>query len=291
MAPARCVNTIGKIGAGLGMPRRRRNFATSGCEQGASKNIVPAHDSTGPPKKVSRMRRLRLAGIAAVVLVAAAATGFWQLSKSRTFQLFGTIVPRVETTEKVVALTFDDGPTAQYTDAVLAQLVERGVTATFFLTGRETEENPDKARAIAAAGHELGNHSFSHSNMALMGGAAVRDEIERTDRALRAAGQDGPIHFRPPYGKKFFALPRYLEATGRTTVTWDIEPETFDDVAADPKKIADHVLERARPGSIVLLHVMYGSRETSRQALPLIIDGLRGRGFSFVTVSELMAKG
>lgn len=238
-------------------------------------------------------RKFRLAGTAAAVLLVLVAglLGLWQLSKARTFQLFGDIVARVETEEKLVALTFDDGPSAQYTDAVVSTLAGRGVTATFFLTGRETEENPDKARAIAAAGHELGNHSYSHRNMALMGEATVRDEVERTDRALRATGYAGPIHFRPPHGKKLFALPRYLAANERTTVTWDVEPETYDDVAADPQTLAAYVLERTRPGSIVLLHVMYGSRETSRQALPAIIDGLRERGFSFVTVSELMVRG
>lgn len=73
-------------------------------------------------------------------------------------------------------------------------------------------------------------------------------------------------------------------------MTWDVEPETYRDVASDAGRIAEHVFERIQPGSIVLLHVMYGSREESRKAIPLIIDRLRRRGYRFVTVSDLMAR-
>ena len=85
--------------------------------------------------------------------------------------------------------------------------------------------------------------------------------------------------------------PWYLKRAGRITVTWDVEPETYPDIASDAQRIADHVLARVRPGSIVLLHVMYKSREESRKALPIIINGLRERGYEFLTVSELLRRG
>ena len=106
--------------------------------------------------------------------------------------------------------------------------------------------------------------------------------------AIRAAGYDGKILFRPPFCKKLFGLPLYLAKHDRTSVTWDVEPESFDDIAADPQKMTAHVLETTKPGSIIILHVMYDSRESSRQALPHIIDGLKAKGFRFVTVSELL---
>lgn len=236
-------------------------------------------------------RVLKVSGFfaAAVALVFAALYGVWALSRSRDFQLFGELVSRVETPENVIALTFDDGPTAAYTPWVLDLLDARDVDATFFLTGREIGENTDHARAIVAAGHEIGNHTFSHANMTLAGPGKAASEVDRTNEAIRQAGYEGDIHFRPPYGKKLIFLPLHLWKTGQTTIMWDVEPESFEDIASDPDRIAAHVLDQARPGSILILHVMYISREPTRQALPKIIDGLRERGFRFVTVSELLA--
>ncbi|NUL15339.1 polysaccharide deacetylase family protein [Agrobacterium tumefaciens] len=225
---------------------------------------------------------LVLAGLAAVLI------GGHFFSKSRTTQLFGGIIARVETERPVVALTFDDGPSVRFTPDVLTILRERGVKATFFLTGKETEENLPQARMIVSEGHQLGNHSYTHSNMMFMGPARIREEIERTDAAIRAAGYEGEIMFRPPYGKKLLTLPWYLSRHDRKTIMWDVEPESFPDVADDAAALASHVIEQTRNGSIIIMHVMYRSREVSRQALPLIIDGLRQRGFEFVTVAQLL---
>lgn len=225
--------------------------------------------------------------VVAIVLTSAL-VGLWQLSKARTFQLFGEVVSHVPVEEPLVALTFDDGPTAAYTREVLAILAEFGVQATFFVTGREVADNPEEARAIVEAGHELGNHSWSHSNMSLMGLERVAMEVERTDQVIRAAGYEGNIYFRPPYGKKLLTLPWYLSQQGRTTVMWDIEPETYSAIAQSPERITEHILSNVRPGSIILLHLMYGSREASREALPQVISGLQQRGYRLTTVSALM---
>ncbi|UNZ49754.1 polysaccharide deacetylase family protein [Agrobacterium tumefaciens] len=225
---------------------------------------------------------LVLAALAAVLI------GVHFFSKSRTTQLFGGVIARVETERPVVALTFDDGPSVRFTPDVLTILRERGVKATFFLTGKETEENLPQARMIVSEGHQLGNHSYTHSNMMFMGPARIREEIERTDAAIRAAGYEGEIMFRPPYGKKLLTLPWYLSRHDRKTIMWDVEPESFPDVADDAAALASHVIEQTRNGSIIIMHVMYRSREVSRQALPLIIDGLRQRGFEFVTVAQLL---
>ncbi|MDI6026553.1 polysaccharide deacetylase family protein [Corticibacterium sp. UT-5YL-CI-8] len=225
------------------------------------------------------------------VVIATAVVGFYglfQLSKARGFQLFGKLVNRVETQSPVIALTFDDGPTPKFTEPVLELLREKNVKATFFLTSRETEENPTQARAIVAAGHQIGNHTYTHANLTLALPATVSDEIERTDAAIRATGYEGEIVFRPPYGKKLLTLPWYLSQHDRTTVMWDVEPESYPDIANDPEAMTQRVLSEARNGSIVIMHVMYRSREATRQALPNIIDGLRERGFRFVTISELM---
>jgi peptidoglycan/xylan/chitin deacetylase (PgdA/CDA1 family) len=213
----------------------------------------------------------------------------WKLSNARTVQLFGGIVPRVETSEPVVALTFDDGPTARYTDEILAILRDEGVKATFFVVGEALERSPAECQKIVAEGHELGNHSYSHQRMVLKPYSFIRQEIERTDELIRMCGYGGVVHFRSPNGKKLIMLPYYLSRTERNNIFWDVGPEGDRDIAATADKIVETVLQETRQGSIILLHVMYRSRVESRKALPGIIHGLRQQGYRFVTVSELLA--
>lgn len=224
----------------------------------------------------------------AVLLSLALLAGLWPLSKARAFQFFGEIIARAEITQPLIALTFDDGPSRQYTAEVLGILAEEEVVTTFFLTGHEAAANPDLTKAIVSAGHAVGNHSFSHARMILKFPSWVRDELDRTDAQLRAAGDEGPILFRPPYGQKLFTLPWVLAAQDRASIMWDVNVEGEDE---DPKVMADQIIAETQPGSIILMHVMYQSRETSRAALPLVIDGLREKGFTFVSLQDLLAAG
>jgi peptidoglycan/xylan/chitin deacetylase (PgdA/CDA1 family) len=234
------------------------------------------------------MKRI-LATIAVVVAVLFAVSyGLLTLSRSTTYQLFGDIVPRVETNEKVVALTFDDGPTP-LAQEVLQTLAAKNVHATFFLIGAQIGEDPADARAIAASGNQIGNHSWSHDRMVFKTPSFIAREIENTDREIREAGYQGEIQFRPPYGKKLFGLPRYLAQHHRKTIMWDVDPLTDRNVDQSTDRIVPFVLSRVRPGSIVLLHPMYKGREATRAAIGPIIDGLHARGFRFVTVNELLA--
>jgi peptidoglycan-N-acetylglucosamine deacetylase len=215
------------------------------------------------------MRRLPkllvlLAIIGATTLLAAA--GVWKLHNARGFQLAGELVHRVDTEERVVALTFDDGP-SEYVHHILPVLREHGARATFYVIGEALEAHPEAARKVLEEGHELGNHSYSHRRMVLKPRSFIRAEVERTDSLILRVGHRGPITFRPPYGKKLLGLPFYLARTGRTTVMWDVEPDNTDDDARPAGEIVRHALERVRPGSIVLLHPWYESRETTRQAL------------------------
>ncbi|HEX8733842.1 MAG TPA: polysaccharide deacetylase family protein [Pyrinomonadaceae bacterium] len=224
----------------------------------------------------------------AFVLLLGILYGLWEVSKSRTFQFFGEIVPRVETDQKLVALTFDDGPTPEHTGEILRILQEENVKATFFLTGGELKSHPEEGKKIVAAGHEIGNHTYSHARMLLVSSSFVKEEIERTDEMIRAAGYEKPAHFRPPYGKKLLTLPFYLSQTNRKSITWDVEPESFPEIAASTDEIVKHILANTRAGSIILLHVMYDRERKSLKAVKPVIEGLRAKGFQLVTVSELM---
>lgn len=212
----------------------------------------------------------------------------WQISKSRTFQFFGNIINQVETKEKVVALTFDDGPTDK-TEDILRILDNLDVKATFFVTGNELYKNINIGKQIIDNGHELGNHSYSHSQMILKPLSFIKEEIKKTDILIRKTGYKGNIHFRPPFCKKLILLPYYLSKINKKTITWNIEPETYPDVAQSSKKIIKHVTEHIKPGSIILLHVMYDSRIESVNSIKGIVRSLRNKGYSFKTVSELLA--
>ena len=210
----------------------------------------------------------------------------FHISKSRTFQFFGEIHSRVETPEKVLALTFDDGPTRAHTDEILGILREENVRATFYVVGNEIEKNPGELEKITADGHEIGNHTFSHKRMIFVTPSFVRDEIERTDDLIRKAGYQKEITFRPPYGKKMVALPWYLSENKRKTITFDVEPETYVEKSAD---IIKYTVENAKNGSIILLHVAYDNRAESMKSVRPIIKSLREKGFQFKAVSELLA--
>ncbi|MBW4718519.1 polysaccharide deacetylase family protein [Saccharothrix obliqua] len=236
-----------------------------------------------------RARRLTI--ITAVVALVLPLSGFGlsALANSRTFQLFGDLTDRVETDDRVVALTFDDGPDPAGTRPLLDVLAREGVRATFYLTGRELAAHPALGAAIAGAGHEIGNHSYSHERMVFVSPDRVAEEVERTDALIRATGYAGEITFRPPNGKKLLALPKYLAEHGRRTVMWDVEPDSGPDLPASADELARRTADEVRPGSIVLLHGMYPGRALTRDALGPAVERLRERGYRFATVSELLA--
>lgn len=160
---------------------------------------VAALDQTDLEVQVAEMSTL-LRGALVFLVMVIAVTGAQHLHKARTYQPFGELVPRVERTRKVIALTFDDGPTAGYGDQILDLLRQLNIRATFFVNGRDVEAQAELVSRMAAEGHELGNHTYSHARMVLK------------------SGYTGPIHFRPPYGKKLVILPHYLWKTGRKTI-------------------------------------------------------------------------
>ncbi len=198
------------------------------------------------------MRKKEILVASLIIIVALLLTGYglFQISKLRTFQFFGEIVSRGNTNEKVVAFTFDDGPT-KYTEEILHTLNEKHVKATFFVQGSELEKHIQEGKDIVAAGHELGNHTYSHNRMWLKSQKFIADELERTNRLIREAGHDGSIYFRPPYGKKLFGLPWYLSQNNIKTITWDVEPDTY---GTTTDFLVSYTLKNTKPGSIILLH-------------------------------------
>lgn len=233
------------------------------------------------------MKKAILRWITAIVFLISVLYITYDMMNSRTFQVFGEIVPRVETTQKAVALTFDDGPNHK-ADQVIKLLEEEEVRATFFLIGKEMEKYPEETVKLVQAGHQIGNHTYSHQRMVLKTPGFVQSEIERTDTLIHEAGYEGNILFRPPFGKKLVVLPYYLSHANRQSITWDIEPDTYPEIASSPERMIQYVVQKAKPGSIILLHIWHYTDEEAETVLKGVVSGLRAKGYTFQTVSELL---
>lgn len=245
-----------------------------------------SHNSP-PGRRRRRWRRLVVVPVGVLVLLLVFGYGLQRVIQTRSWQIAGELVSRVETDERVVALTFDDGPTHADADAVLDLLADRDVPATFYLNGREVESNPASVQRIIDDGHEIGNHTWSHRPMAFVTPGTVVEEIESTDAVIRAAGYDGPLTFRPPHGRKLLTLPLYLAEHDRLTVTWDVAYEDWSGDQQSSADLAQATIENVRPGSIILPHPWFG-RTTVQEAIGPVIDQLQEQGYRFVTVSELI---
>jgi peptidoglycan/xylan/chitin deacetylase (PgdA/CDA1 family) len=180
-------------------------------------------------------------------------------------------------------LTFDDGPSKNVNE-ILPLLDKYDVKATFFLIGNEIEKYPEEAGKIAEAGHQIGNHTYSHKRMVFKSPSYIKAEIEKTDKLIENAGYKGEIDVRPPNGKKIIGLPYYLNKNDRETITWDLEPDSYYTTASDKVK---YVKKNIKPGSIILMHPMYDDTGKELQAIEGILRELTNEGYTFVTVNEL----
>jgi len=186
-----------------------------------------------------------------------------------------------------IALTFDDGPDPARTPALLDALAELDVKATFFLVGAAVEAHPAVSRRIADDGHEIGNHTYDHSYLPLLHAGDVAAQLAATDRAIHAATGRVPTLARPPYGGRSPSTVRAFARAAKQLVLWDVNSFDWRGAAADA--VARRVLDRARPGSIVLLHEARAGGEVTIEAVRRIVPALRARGFELVTAGELLA--
>lgn len=246
-----------------------------------------SHNSAASASRRGRRRRLLVGTAITLIVLFVFAYGVKRVIQTRSWQVAGELVSRVETDERIVALTFDDGPTDADADAVLDVLADRDVPATFYVNGKDVEGNASTMRRIIAGGHEIGNHTWNHRRMAFVSPSTVAEEIEPTDDVIRASGYDGPLTFRPPHGQKLLTLPLYLAKRDRLTVTWDVAYEDWSGSPQSSGDIVDATVENTQPGSIILLHPWFGRTSTQKSIGP-VIDRLKEQGYRFVTVSELI---
>ncbi|MFE0073434.1 polysaccharide deacetylase family protein [Nonomuraea sp. NPDC059023] len=184
-----------------------------------------------------------------------------------------------------IALTFDDGPHPPYTGGVLDVLDRYGVPATFFCVGLHAGAHSEEIARMTEAGHLIGNHTWSHAFLPDLTRSQLEEQIERTNEAIDGAGGTPTRYFRPPYGARSPEVVGWLGDHGVTTVLWDVD--AADWTMPEPAKIAADVLERTRPGSVIVLHDGGGDRSNTVAALPALIEGLLERGHRFVPADEL----
>ncbi len=226
---------------------------------------------------------LGLVGLAAAGL---AAHGTWH----RNSWIFGSALYRLPGADNVVSLTFDDGPNPHATPAILDALRREKVPATFFILGRHADRWPSLVRRIADDGHQLGNHGYWHRKLHRRGPAYVRDDLTRgTDAIAAASGGTRPRHFRAPHGFRSPWVTSIARTLGQRTVGWSLG--VWDSARPGAGEIVRRSVAGMQAGSILLLHDgdgydPEGNRLQTAEAVPLIIDGLRARGFRFATLPD-----
>lgn len=211
-----------------------------------------------------------------------------------TGRLAGTDWTYIPTSRHVVALTFDAGANADAVAPILATLQREHVPATFFLTGAFTRDYPDAARAIAAAGFRIGDHTITHPHLTQLTDAAARHEILGGARQIAAVTGANPAPlFRFPFGDTSTHAIALANQLGYVPVRWTVDTLGWEGKAGhiSAAVVVSRVLAALRPGEIVLMHV--GANPDDRttfdaDALPRIITGLRARGYSFVTMDALV---
>ena len=207
--------------------------------------------------------------------------------------LFGRAVGRGPTGERVAYLTFDDGPNPGATEPILETLAAWGVPAAFFLVGEHVRRLPAVARRVAAAGHEIGNHTLRHQKLHLRGPRRIREELERAHELIVDATNQVPRCFRAPHGYRNPFVGVATRRLGYTVFGW-----TFGVWDSDPgvsaEEIRARVRRKLRPGAIILLHDgdgydPQGDRRRTAAALPGIIADARAAGYTFRPLRELVA--
>lgn len=204
-------------------------------------------------------------------------------------QFPGIVFYKGDSNKKRAALTFDDGPDNFYTPKILDILRQKGVKATFFIVGKQAQRFPEMVQRIVNEGHAIGNHSWDHPRLPTLSADKVRQEAQSTETEIqRITGRRTDL-FRPPYGLTTPEDIRILHDLGFRVIDWSVD--TTDWKGESANTILSLVNKEISPGGIILQHCMAGRQgelNGTIEALPRIIDDLRGKGYEFVTVPTLL---
>lgn len=195
------------------------------------------------------------------------------------------VVKKIPTTHKVVALTVDDGPHYKTTPELLKVLKEKNVKVTMFVLGQNVKEHPELVTSAVKDGHEIATHAYTHNHLTKMSQAECAAELDKTEAVLKSIAVK-PHLFRPPGGLYNEAVIKEADKHCYTTILWSIDPKDWQNPSV--AQVVNTVTNTVEPGGIVLLHDGQYPLPTP-QAVGQIIDNLRAKGYTFVTISELLA--
>jgi peptidoglycan-N-acetylglucosamine deacetylase len=239
---------------------------------------------------VINWRRIALAVIIIVIVLAC----LWYFVENPSNQMFGRTVTRVPVHQKIVALTYDDGPNPPYTTEIIDYLHSQHVVATFFVVGRAVVAHPDVLREEVADGDALGNHTWNHAHLVLQSRAHIANELTQCEDAIYNATGQRPKIFRPPFGARDYAVINVARRMGYQVIMWSV-PLPRDWQSPPPAVIRDRVLRFVKDGSIIVLHDgnrgLPANRAATVAATKLIVQSLKAQGYHFVTVPQLLALG
>lgn len=215
----------------------------------------------------------------------------WLRPAARAQSWRADVIAYVPVKQKLVALTFDDGPHPDFTPRILAHLKHHRVKATFFMVGKKMEAYPEIVKEVVAQGHVIGNHTYDHPhNIEGDSPAEIIRELEKCEELIERFTGKRTLLFRPPLGRVDGTVVTIAAEEGYQTILWTVCADHHD--APTPELMAQRVLKGVRPGAIILAHDgSFPSRIKDVEATPLIIEELKRRGYQFVTVPELLEAG
>ena len=201
-----------------------------------------------------------------------------------------TFITCISTSERLVALTFDDGPDNFTTPQIVDILNKHHVPATFFLIGESIDKYPNICEKIIASGHQIANHSFSHARPTDISIDEMLNEFDKCHMLVDKISSQSKKYVRPPYGLVTEKQLASLENKGFNVIGWSID--SMDWYTDDKSEIIECVVDAIHPGAIVLMHSTGGSdnRQATLNALPIIIETLKEQGYSFVTIEQLLGR-
>lgn len=226
---------------------------------------------------------LAAAAVMVILAVLLAATGAYAVFTGGTVRSLP--VYSVETQEKKISISFDCAWGTEYTDELLDVLERENVRATFFMVEFWTEKYPEYVKKIDEKGHEIGTHSATHSYMSKLSEEEIRQELTSSSQAIEEATGKKTQLFRPPYGDYDDLLIDTAKSMGLYSIQWDVDSLDWKDLSAND--IAMRVINRVQNGSIILCH---NNGLHTAEALPVILDTLKNKGYEFVPVGELIYK-
>jgi peptidoglycan/xylan/chitin deacetylase (PgdA/CDA1 family) len=207
----------------------------------------------------------------------------------------GTIY-RVNSSEKIVALTFDDGPSRDWTPKILDELKRANIKATFFMLGEHVLKHPDIAKRVVQEGHEVGNHTYDHHVLIYYKDDELEKEIRNAERVIRDATGVTTVHFRPPKAWLTPSEKIKISSMGYKVVLWSLNSKDW--VNFDDKYIIRYIESNVRPGDILLFHdsggvfsTEGGNRQETVKTIFRLVEKLGEKGYRFVTITELLKHG